>query len=293
MKHLLFSLFILSSILNSVAQNQPVPNGDFENWTSFSYCPDIDSLEGYITYDEFIFTETGSCSAPLMAKKTTDKYTGTYALELTPYFDGTDYLASGFYSSLNMFEEKLQGVPFASKPTKLTGYYKFNSGAAGDNLFITGQISDRFGYSIGDGYFLTSESKSEYTKFEIIFDYASNDNSNPPTSLVIAIISGNSFEDSADPSTKLVIDNFEFDYSITTSTITNHTTSPINVFAANNNINFSENVSDVHVVNMIGASKIQEAASTKTLNAASLTSGLYIVTYKYNDNYFSKKIVME
>jgi hypothetical protein len=293
MKKTLLSLLILSaSIFYVTAQNQPVPNGDFENWRPFSFCPGIDSLEGYITYDEFIFIEKESCPTHLMAKKTTDKYTGTYALELNPYFDGTDYLSSGVYSSLDMFETRIQGVPFNSIPGKLTGYYKFNQGAEDDHLFISVQVSDKNGRSVGDGYLLVSETVSNYTKFEIILDN-SNNNTNAPKSLVIIFIIGNTATDTADPSTKLVIDNLQFDYNTTTNTTLYITTSPVNVFAANKTINFSEDVSDVYVVDMIGANKMQETTATKTLNAATLTAGMYIVTYKYNDAYFSKKIILE
>jgi hypothetical protein len=104
---------------------------------------------------------------------------------------------------------------------------------------------------------------------------------------------GNTYMDTADPSTKAVIDNLQFEYA--TPTVTTHytSTSSINVFAANKNINFSDNVSDVHVVDMTGVNALQETASTKQLNAGNLKNGLYVVTYKYNDNYFSKKIVLE
>jgi hypothetical protein len=290
-KILLTCSFILQALFLS-AQNQPVPNGDFEDWTSFSYCQGIDSLKGYVTYDEFIFTEKGSCSSYLMAKKTTDKYTGTYALELNPYFDGTNYSSSGVYSSLNMFETAINGVPFASKPTKLTGYYKFNQGTSDDNLVISAQVSDQYGNSIGFGYLLVSQTVSNYTKFEFTLDNTDN-NSNAPKSLVITFLIGNTFADTADPLTKLVVDNLQFEYDISTSTVNYTTTSPINVYAANKSINFSENVSDIHVADMVGAQKMQEIATTKTLNAASLTTGMYIVTYKYNDTYFSKKVVIE
>ena len=90
-----------------------------------------------------------------------------------------------------------------------------------------------------------------------------------------------------------MIDNLQFEYPTPTSNTNYSATSSINVFAANKNINFSENVSDVHVVDMTGASKMQETASTQQLNVATLKSGLYVVTYMYNDTYFSKKIVLE
>ena len=292
MKKILVScLFILQASF-LLAQNQPVPNGDFENWLPFSYCPSIDSLQGYITYDEFIFTEKNACPTYLMAKKSTDKYTGTYALELNPYFDGTKYSSSGVYSSQNMFETSIQGVPFASKPTKLTGYYKFNQGVNDDRLIISVQVSDQNGNSVGDGYLSVSTTVSNYTKFEIILENSAN-NTNAPKSLVIMFLIGNTIADTADPLTKLVVDDLQFVHDTPTATVNYTTTSPINVYAASKNINFSENVSDVHVVDMVGANKMQEAAPTKTLDAAALTTGMYIVTYKYNDTYFSKKVVIE
>ena len=284
---------LLGFTLTLTAQNQPVPNGDFENWKPFSFCPSIDSLEGYNIYDEFIFTEFGECPTYPIIKKSTDKYSGNYALEMKPYYDGSNYYSSGVYSSLDLFEESIQGIPFTSKPTKLTGYYKFNSGTTGDDFVISVQVSDRFGYSIGDGTIIITESTNAYTKFEILLAYASNNNNNAPSSLVIVLLVGNQTFDTANPLSKAVIDNLQFEYPTPTSTTNYSATSSINVFAANKNINFSENVSDVHVVDMTGASKMQETASTQQLNVATLKSGLYVVTYMYNDTYFSKKIVLE
>jgi hypothetical protein len=140
MKKILLIASIIGFSLTSSAQNQPVPNGDFENWMPFSFCPTIDSLEGYNIYDEFIFTQVGTCPTYPIVKKSTDKYSGNYALEMNPYFDGKNYSSSGVYSSIDLFEASIQGVPFASKPTKLTGYYKFNSGTTGDNLVICSSI---------------------------------------------------------------------------------------------------------------------------------------------------------
>ena len=303
MKTLLFTLALIASILTSVAQTQ-IPNGDFENWTSHQDCQGMDSLINFFNFQELANLDAKSrfgteyCPAIPTQYQTTDKYSGDYALLLGPqYIDDEifyNYVTLGpakdFGGSVGISSE---GVPFTGRPTKLTGYYKFNAGIEGDVLSIL-----VYGFNMNDedylfhGETIISNNQTTYKKFEMDLDYDPIDLSNPLI-LEMVITVGNLDDGTINENTLALIDNLVFEYDTPTST-TNYTSiSPINVYAANKTINFSENVSDIHIVDMVGSQKTQESSTTKTLNASSLTAGMYIVTYKYNDAYYSKKVIIE
>jgi len=296
MKKLLLILPLALLALTSNAQNQPVPNGDFENWLPYKYCSIADSLADYVTIDQLALFGLEECPNYTSAVKSTDSYSGTYALELNPYFNGSYYSLSTVYSSLSGNPPKPMGVPFTDAPSKLTGYFKFNQ-AGNDELTILVEILDKNGNVKGAGGFIQTSSLTNYTKFEIPITYDPQYNG-AAHALIISFSVGQPNPSTtnnpiAHQGTKMVVDNLSFDYGTTTATTNYTSTSLINVYAANRNINFSDNVSDVHVVDMTGINALQETASTKQVNAGNLKNGLYVVTYKYNDNYFSKKIVIE
>jgi hypothetical protein len=303
MKTLLLTSALVASTLTSFAQTQ-IPNSDFENWTTSNYCSEMDSLDNFLSGEAFMYLNTkksigtATCPALPFQYQSTDKQSGNYALALGPqYINAQPYYnfatlgkAKDFGSSMGISSE---GISFTGRPTKLTGYYKYTAGVAGDELTI-----EVFGSNLNDedylfyGAFTTSVNQTTYKNFEIDLEYDPTDLTNP-MALTLLISVGNSDDGSIDGNTLALIDNLLFVYDTPTSTVNYTATSPINVYAVNKYINFSENVSDVHIVDMVGANKMQETGTTKTLNAASLTAGMYIVTYKYNDAYFSKKVVIE
>jgi len=291
MKKLLLASALIAISLTSFAQTQ-IPNGDFENWTKSKYCPDLDSLAHFISRNQTYHDNSGDCYSESAIGKSTNSHSGTYALELKAYDEHlTNFVSIGHGPSWFDY-----GVPFTGKPKKLIGYYKFIRGGTdtlGISVDITGgQFNDD---DIALGYFTAKSSTTgdEYAKFEIILDYDESVTVSP-TELVLYINLSNS-DNEADAATQVLIDDLSFEYETETPTsVMNYdNTSSINVFAVNKHINFSENVSDIQVIDMVGANKMQETASVKSLNAAALNTGLYIVTYKYNNNYFSKKIVLE
>lgn len=304
MKNLLLAITFSVTSFYSIAQQQ-IPNGDFENWVSSPYCFGLDSADNFLTGDAFTYLNakknTGSGTCPGSPNyKSGDSQSGAHALTISARYIANqpnfNFVTLGNANDFGgLFGIGSEGVPFTGQPTKLTGYYKLNTTVTTDELKISvsGENANSSSSGIFYGIFTTLGNQDLYKKFEINLAYNPSDPSNPTTlKLVIAVGNGN--DNSMDENTIAFIDNLVFEYDNTaTSTLTYTTTSPINVYAANKNINFSENVSDVHVVDMVGSQKMQEALTTKTLNAASLTAGMYIITYKYNDAYYSKKVVIE
>ena len=293
MKKLLLSVALIAACtLSSIAQTPQVPNGDFENW-SIGTCGDKPSQ--YITGTEQYYNQFENCTVSSGITKSTNKYSGSYALQLSAAVYNTpigNLTGSNSVITALSVNNTNQGIDFTGRPTKLIGYTQFTKGHA-DSLSISVVIMDSNEDEIGYGELLINSDQTGYTKFEITIIYEPT-NTNDPSTLVIFFRLG-ATDGSASGNSVALIDAMSFEYStsIPTATTNYTSTSPINVFAANKNINFSENVSDVHVINMVGAQKMQETATTKIVNAASLTTGMYIVTYKYNDAYFSKKVVIE
>ncbi len=279
MKKILLTSALVATSLFSFAQTPAVPNGGFENWSE-ALCGD-EAPDEYITLADIILLDTDNCPTSTGIAKSTNKYSGTNALELS-----SAVFMEATVGNLLAIETEFNG-----RPTKLIGYTKFTKGGT-DNLEAFVGLSNEDEDEIAYGEVIISATQSDYMKFEITLEYFQTAT---PTMMYIGFKLGTSVGESltASASTSALIDALSFEYGTTTSTVNYAAKSPINVFAANKNINFSENVSDIHIVDMVGVNKMQEASSTKTVNAASLNSGLYIVTYNYNGNYFSKKVVIE
>jgi hypothetical protein len=301
MKKLLLIISLLGFAFSSTAQNQPqVPNGDFENWKSFTPCVGIDSLVNYFTVDIASYYKTNICTTSPSVLKTSDAYSGTYALKIVPFaliFPGTQIpiVYEGNYVELsNTSEITNSSLPFTGKPKKLIGYYKFNNaGTDTMGIFIATSSKDSKQAPILYGEFTAKTSTSSFTKFEINLQDFDMTNQYTTDSLAIYISLNNINATHINANSYIIIDALTFEYGTATATTNYSSTSSINVFAANKNINFSDKVSDVHVVDMTGVNALQETASTQQVNVGNLKNGLYVVTFKYNDNYFSKKIVLE
>ncbi len=278
MKKILFTSALVATSLLSFAQTPIIPNGDFENWTSSCGEKPIQ----YITQADYMRSTTGFCPISSGVSKSTDKYSGMYALRLAAMNYREILMPNGVSISPSISE-------IGGRPTKLIGYTKFTQSGS-DVLIISVEVDDAGGNRLAYNDVRISTTQAGYTKFEISLTYDQS-NTSPAATLVIDF--NLRFGIDISTSTVALIDAVYFEYGTTTSTVHYSASSPINIFAANKNINFSENVSDIHVVDMVGANKMQETAATKTLNAAALTTGMYIVTYKYNDAYFSKKVVIE
>lgn len=303
MNKLLLTFALISASLTSFSQTQ-ITNGNFENWSKTPVC-EMDSLDHFLSGVSFFYSnhlasgDIEFCPDGVSTLKSTDKQSGDYALKLEALnYSGNYYynflsLGTGIYSTEDDGGWVSEGIPFTGRPTKLTGYYKFAKGTETDVLSI-----EVFGANATNedflfhGKFIESSNQSTYKKFELILDYPTTDQTNPSV-LYMLIVAGDEEIGYSEPGMYALIDNLTFEYGTPTSTTNYSSSNTIYVFAANKTINFSENVSDVHVVDMIGAEKINQSNTTKVLHAPLLNSGMYIVTYKYMDNYFSKKVVIE
>lgn len=128
----------------------PAPNGDFENWTAQTHnAPNEWTIEG---------------SGFGLVNKTTDKYSGTYAIELVSEDDGSGFVAPATIR-LNT-SSGTNGMPFTKLTDTLTGYYKYSS-PGNDSAMITVVATDANGAPMGSYIFHSLAPAANYTYFEI------------------------------------------------------------------------------------------------------------------------------
>jgi len=207
-KNYIFTL-VLTLIFSKLnyAQTQ-IPNAGFENWTDSSHAVGWNSLNEVIGNPPIVIYLQS-------LKRTTDKYSGNYAARLqTVYYPLIQTTVPGFANlgNLDLTSQEISGgIPINAKPSRIKGWYKYNS-VSGDTMLIaailykynsTNGISEEIGYAT----FMTNTSVSNYTKFEIDFTY--DVNVTPDTIDVILISSAS---ESPKNGSRLIVDDIELDY---------------------------------------------------------------------------------
>jgi len=114
--------FIAFAIIGLDAQAQnATPNGDFENWNSTT-CEEPVGFSN--SNPESVFR----CNTGCNVVKSTDVYSGNFALELTTYLGGTDTCFGYAVTSPNPSGQNpcnwSGGIPFNQVPTGIRGYYQ-------------------------------------------------------------------------------------------------------------------------------------------------------------------------
>lgn len=297
-KTLLISGALFASILTSSAQSQ-FPNGDFEDWTTLTPCPNHEAPEGYLTAEALSYYSSLEEGFPFCAPipsvtQSTDAYSGTHALRMTALqafgFIISNAVMLGNDIEAAIEDESLQSLPFTGRPVKLTGYYKFTQGGS-DKISMVLVVSSETS-PIGHGNLEITSGTSEYTKFEITLEYQSEED---PTELSFGVILRDPESDEeANVASVLLLDNLTFEYDEpVTSTKNLRASDQINVYASGNQLVFSSSVSEVTILSSTGERKITENGNLKTLNASSLQTGIYIVNFQHEGNYYSKKIAIQ
>src|SRR4051812_25529356 len=91
MKKILLASVFLGSVISSFSQTQ-IPNGDFESWSTSTYCTGLDSADHFLNAQALLYLNTKKnlgaalCPASLFQYKSTDKQSGNYALILGPQY---------------------------------------------------------------------------------------------------------------------------------------------------------------------------------------------------------------
>ncbi|MEO8760800.1 MAG: PKD domain-containing protein [Bacteroidia bacterium] len=196
MKKQILTLF--SAFIATTAFSQTIPNGGFENWTSYQYEEPV----GFSSSNSQ--NDNGHINIGNMAK-TTDAYHGNYAVKLNTVLTGSDtsfaYVAIGDPGQ----NPPQGGLPYAQKPTGIRFHYKSN--IIGTDSAIIFVMFKKNGSTIGNFLYKIGASKTVYTLFSKTFSPVL-----PvvPDSMVFGAASSNAFAGSGTPGNMLQIDSVTF-----------------------------------------------------------------------------------
>lgn len=273
----LIVLFILFKQI-IFAQTQ-IPNSGFENWTDSTHAVSWNSINQVVGNPPFsIYLQS--------LKRTTDKHSGNYAAKLeTVFFPLISTTLPGFANlgSLDFMSQEISGgIPINAKPTRLKGWYKYNS-VGGDTMLIaallykfnpTNGVAEEIGYAT----FLSNTTVNNYTKFEIDFTY---DIDVTPDTIDVVLLS--SASESPKNGSKLFVDDLELDYTpqsvinvISTPSVSIYPNPASDHFKVINSTNSETKVS---VYNIAGQKVINTSFNSMQhkINTSDLNEGIYFV----------------
>lgn len=211
----LFLFLLFTGLVNVVISQDitPIPNNDFESWTTHSKYSDP---EFWDTPNEEL------CAIPIFGKavveRSTDHQSGSYAAKLetksiTMVGDIPGVITLGNITlDVSTFSYSINGgVPINDMPTHLMGYYKYfpvggDSCAIGIGLLKwSGTQRDSVAY----GVFSTKETVPDWTPFSTWIEY---DTVIQPDSMIVLAIS--SAQEVPTAGTVLYVDNLYLDYTV-------------------------------------------------------------------------------
>lgn len=173
---LLFLSFLTATTAINAQQPLPLPNGDFETWTSTPY-DEIDMP--WISSNGETISNYGKISVKKIAG-----FSGSQAIRLETVEDGFDTTAGYITNSLTDIENGEGGVPFTFNATTLEGIYKYNL-LTGDTAYII-LIFKKNASIISYNTYKITGSQNTATPFS----FAIQTMAQAPDTMIIAALSG-------------------------------------------------------------------------------------------------------
>ncbi len=217
-KKILSLILVLICLFSLKSISQQLPNQGFEEWkTDDSKL--FDDLDGGFWGTINKLRLLGP-QAPVTTEKSTDTHSGSYSAKITTKTFGSfkivGIIATGFFNQ--KAAGFIEGMPFTSKPAKLSGYYKFipvnnDSCSAYINLTKYNTISNKKD-TIAEGLLVMQGEQNQWTKFEIPIKYYLN---STPDTIKVAFVSsagtvGMGSTQNAQVGSSMFVDDLILDY---------------------------------------------------------------------------------
>lgn len=210
---ILFSLLFIFGNMSGLYAQAGVPNGNFESWPSGNNDnPEFWDSPNALTGGFPFFIKT--------VEKTSDSHTGNWAAQITTRsilgetIPGVLSLGILDIDIENIENTEFIGLPFADRPGKLEGYYKYST--PGNDFGLLGVLLTRYNEATNSKDSIAFAIKEfttqagEYTHFSATLQYLSLAE---PDSINIVVLS--SASPVMLPGSQLRIDDLTFDYSAT------------------------------------------------------------------------------
>lgn len=270
-----------------------VPNGDFENWTVYSY---EEPVSWYTSNPPLLMNPT------LPVTKTTDSYSGVYAARIenvnSPMGLQMGYILAGPQGSTGMEP----GFPVSYRDTVFSGHYKF-APVNNDTLTI-GVVMFSAGVEVGWGFIQTDTATAVYKSFStpIFYDGAFLGTPDSATIVALPFVGGGMPHGNS----VLIVDDFTFPSIATTITSLKK---EMNMFVYPNPANEFTNISYVlekqanvlitiydmngKLIEVINNSEQSSGPHILRCNLSHMSNGIYSISIESNGKKQIRKITIQ
>lgn len=277
---------------NFTGVTTPFPNGGFENWVTNSY----ENPDGWTTLNMF-----GLFLGDFSATKSTDSYTGNFALELKTIVIPHDSISDtiGFVTNGRLGDNGPQGgLVVNNYPKKISGFYKYYP--AGTDTAVAGAFLNSNTTMI-DSSMIKLEPVNVYTYFEMLLTYQGPE---IPDTLNITFLSSNSFDSTATPGegSILLLDNLQIEYFPVSIGNNMEQISDINIYpnpaTGKMIISLPDEIFEggsayIKICDISGKTVMQfnTSENVTTVNTGSLPAGVYMVKTSVGKNISVNRII--
>jgi hypothetical protein len=276
--------FLIFTNLNIKAENQTIPNGDFEIWQSNS------ELSNWNTTNKF-----GTSMGIFPVSKDSIAESGKFSILMKTYSTPIGMNIPSVISLGDIAVGSVSGgIAFNSRPKSLTGFYIHPT--FGDAPLVAVMFFRHNGSNLdtlGGGKITLSDSTTSYKQFVINLSYKSE---SEPDLMNIVIST-----DANHPGSTLLIDNLQFNYGsdVITNPFNNSNNikiypNPANDFLIIENNQFSGSF-QINILDILGTKVCDYTVNSGSnmIDLSNLKSGVYFISYNIYNTIHQDKIIIE
>ena len=182
-----------------------IPDNSFEDW----YAEDYEDIEDWVTFNWF----STILGEDLQVEKTTDAYSGDYAMKITSYYTEAFDDTVGLAATSEIGDKLPGGFAFNEVPLSISGYYKYLPAEPWDTaalaVILTNWNGDSTEEVLLEVFQLTEE--TNYTHFSFDLDTAGLDTTMFDSVNIVFVSSQYVFDGGAPEGSELYIDDIWLD----------------------------------------------------------------------------------
>ncbi len=289
-----FSSFLIVILISTTLNAQEIPNAGFETWED-----EIGYQEP--EYWQSINSVTAALGQVPVSADASDPYAGNYALKLETKsvfglgLPGFVTLGAFEIDLLNRKYSLSGGVPYANRPGKFTGHFRYLPQGT-DSCLVVAALFRNDGTqrdTVGGAFFSTKNTVEAWTEFSVDFEYFSEEK---PDSLNIYIISSASEEASA--GTKLFVDELQLTGSAAINTLFNehyavwYNNARSAIIIKNKTFSQEKTTAKLYSIDgrLLLSTIIPQGMTEYTIPCPKVDAGIYIICIQDRKNNYAHKL---